>query len=64
LSRFVGTEAGLSAERGYVSRVLPRGVWRELGKLVRGDGAAALRILAIVAGTGAAAVGYLSVVVR
>jgi glycosyltransferase involved in cell wall biosynthesis len=64
LSRFVGTEAGLSSERGYVSRVLPRGVRRELGRLVRGDGAAALRILAILAGTAAAAVGYLSVVVR
>jgi glycosyltransferase involved in cell wall biosynthesis len=64
LSRFVGAEAGLSSERGYVSRVLPRGVLRELGKLARGDGAAALRILAILAGTAAAAVGYLSVVVR
>lgn len=64
LSRFVGTEAGLSSERGYVSRVLPRGVWRELGRLLRGDGAAALRILTIVAGTGAAAVGYLSAAVR
>lgn len=64
LSRLVGSEAGLSSERGYVSRVLPRGVMRELGKLVRGDAAAALRILAIVAGTGAAAVGYLSVVAR
>ncbi|MGH2936559.1 MAG: glycosyltransferase [Solirubrobacterales bacterium] len=64
LSRFVGTEAGLSSERGYVSRVLPRGVRRELGKLARGDAAAALRILAILAGTAAAAIGYLSVVVR
>ena len=64
LSRFVGAEAGLSSERSYVSRVLPRGVLRELGMLVRGDGAAALRILTIVAGTGAAAVGYLSVMVR
>jgi glycosyltransferase involved in cell wall biosynthesis len=64
LGRVVGTEASLSSERGYVSRVLPRGVLRELGKLVRGDGAAALRILTIVAGTGAAACGYLSVVVR
>lgn len=64
LGRVVGTEASLSSERGYVSRVLPRGVLRELGKLVRGDGAAALRIVTIVAGTGAAAIGYLSVVVR
>jgi glycosyltransferase involved in cell wall biosynthesis len=64
LGRVVGTEASLSSERGYVSKVLPRGVLRELGKLVRGDGAAALRILTIVAGTGAAACGYLSVVVR
>ena len=64
LSRFVGTEAGLSSERSYVSRVLPRGVLRELGRLVHGEGAAALRILTIIAGTAAAAVGYLSVMVR
>jgi len=64
LSRFVGTEAGLSSERSYVTRVLPRGVLRELGSLIRGDGAALLRILTIVAGTGAAAAGYVSVLVR
>jgi glycosyltransferase involved in cell wall biosynthesis len=64
LSRFVGAEAGLSSERSYVSRVLPRAVARELGRLVRGDLAAALRILAILVGTAAAAAGYLSVVVR
>jgi glycosyltransferase involved in cell wall biosynthesis len=64
LSRFVGAEAGLSSERGYVSRILPRGVLRELGRLVRGDLGAALRILTMVAGTGAAAIGYLSVMMR
>jgi glycosyltransferase involved in cell wall biosynthesis len=64
LGRLVGTEASLASERGYVSSVLPRGLARELGKLLRGDGAAALRILAILAGTTAAAAGYLSVMVR
>ncbi len=64
LARLVGSDASLASERGYVSRVLPRAIVRESGRLLRGDGAAALRILAIVAGTGAAGIGYLSVVVR
>jgi glycosyltransferase involved in cell wall biosynthesis len=64
LARLVGTDASLASERGYVSRVLPRAIARESGRLLRGDGAALLRILAIVAGTGAAGIGYLSVVVR
>jgi glycosyltransferase involved in cell wall biosynthesis len=64
LARLVGSDASLASERGYVSRVLPRAIVRETGRLLRGDGAAALRILAIVAGTGAAGIGYLSVVVR
>jgi glycosyltransferase involved in cell wall biosynthesis len=64
LGRLVGTDASLASERGYVSRVLPRAIVRESGRLLRGDAAAALRILAIVAGTGAAGIGYLSVVVR
>jgi glycosyltransferase involved in cell wall biosynthesis len=64
LGRLVGTDASLASERGYVSKVLPRAIARESGRLLRGDGAAALRILAIVAGTGAAGIGYLSVVVR
>jgi glycosyltransferase involved in cell wall biosynthesis len=64
LARLVGSDASLASERGYVSRVLPRAIVREAGRLLRGDGAAALRILAIVAGTGAAGIGYLSVVVR
>jgi glycosyltransferase involved in cell wall biosynthesis len=64
LGRLVGTEAGLSSERGYVSRVLPRGVLRELRQLIGGDAAAAWRIVAIVAGTAVTAAGYVSVVVR
>jgi hypothetical protein len=64
LSRLVGTDASLASERSYVSRVLPRAIVRESRQLLRGDGAAVLRILAIVAGTGAAGVGYLSVVLR
>ncbi|MBS1676793.1 MAG: glycosyltransferase family 2 protein [Actinobacteria bacterium] len=64
LGRAVGTGASLSTERGYVARVLPRGVWREFGKLLHGDGAAGLRILTIVVGTGLAACGYVRAVVR
>jgi glycosyltransferase involved in cell wall biosynthesis len=64
LARLVGADASLASERSYVSRVLPRAIARESGRLLRGDGVAVLRILAIVAGTGAAGIGYLSVVVR
>jgi glycosyltransferase involved in cell wall biosynthesis len=64
LSRFVGTEVGLSSERSYVSRVLPRGLLRELRKLLRGEGAAGLRFLMILAGTFAACIGYVSARVR
>jgi GT2 family glycosyltransferase len=53
-----GVGASTSAERGYASRVLPKAAARELRCAVRGDGAAALRGAAIVAGAGAAAAGF------
>jgi glycosyltransferase involved in cell wall biosynthesis len=59
ISRFVGAQAGLSSERSYVAKVLPRGVMRGLGETLRGRGwAGAARALAIVAGLGATAIGY------
>jgi cellulose synthase/poly-beta-1,6-N-acetylglucosamine synthase-like glycosyltransferase len=61
LAGLVGADAGLASERRHVAAVLPKGVLRELGRFARGDGSAALRALAIVAGTAAAAVGFLSV---
>ena len=59
ISRFVGSQAGLSSERSYVAKVLPRGVVRGLGETLRGRGwAGAARALAILAGLGATAIGY------
>jgi glucosyl-dolichyl phosphate glucuronosyltransferase len=64
LSALVGTEASLASERRHAAVTLPRGVARELRKSLSGDGSAALRALAIVVGTAAAAVGFLSVAAR
>lgn len=64
LAGLVGAGAGLESERRHAASVLPRGVLRELGLLLRGSGAAGLRAIAIVAGTAAAVAGYLSVAVR
>ena len=59
ISRFVGSQAGLSSERSYVAKVLPRGVLRGLGETLRGHGwGGAARAMSIVAGLGATAVGY------
>lgn len=59
ISRFVGSQAGLSSERSYVAKVLPRGVVRGLGETLRGRGwAGAARAVAILAGLGATAIGY------
>jgi glycosyltransferase involved in cell wall biosynthesis len=59
ISRFVGSQAGLSSERSYVAKVLPRGVLRGLGETLRGHGwGGAARAISIVAGLGATAVGY------
>ncbi|HET7574093.1 MAG TPA: glycosyltransferase family 2 protein [Solirubrobacterales bacterium] len=64
LTGLVGAGDGLASERRHAAVALPRGVLRELGALLRGDGAAALRILAIVGGLAITAAGYLSVRLR
>lgn len=64
VTRSVGANDGLSSERRYIARVLPRGVARGLADTLRGDGTGLGRAGAIVAGlatvTGGYAVGALS----
>ncbi len=55
----VGSADGLSAERAYTTRTLPRGVLRGVRDLLHGDLAGAGRAVAIIAGLGMASVGYL-----
>jgi glucosyl-dolichyl phosphate glucuronosyltransferase len=64
LAALVGSEAGLASERRHAAAVLPRGVARELGALLRGDPTAGLRALSIVLGTAVAAAGFLGVRLR
>ena len=64
LARLVGAGPGLASERRHAALVLPRGVLRELRALLRGDGWAAARALALPGGTACAAAGFLSVVLR
>jgi GT2 family glycosyltransferase len=64
LSRLEGTRAGLSSERSYTVRVLPVGVVRGIGQLLRGDRGGAQRAAAIVAGLGMTIFGYVSERVR
>jgi len=59
LSRYVGSSDGLSSERRHLAVVLPRGVARGVGDLVRGDRSGALRAAAIVTGILSSAVGFL-----
>jgi cellulose synthase/poly-beta-1,6-N-acetylglucosamine synthase-like glycosyltransferase len=59
LSRYVGTEEGLSSERRHLTQILPRGVLRGIRDALRGDGAGALRSAAIVVGLIASAAGFL-----
>ena len=54
----VGTGDGLSAERRYVTRVLPLGMARGAADAVRGDLSGLGRAGAIAAGTGATVAGY------
>ena len=59
LARVCGTNAGLSSERAYVARSLPRGVARGLRDVfAAGDVGGIGRVLAIVAGLLVTAVGY------
>jgi glycosyltransferase involved in cell wall biosynthesis len=64
LAGLVGSDDGLASERRHLAAVLPKGVLRELGRLLRGDVEGPLRAMAIVAGTAAAAAGFASVSLR
>jgi glycosyltransferase involved in cell wall biosynthesis len=59
VTRLVGGQAALSAERSYSQRTLPRGVLRGLADAVlRGDATGLLRTGAIIAGLGCTLAGY------
>jgi glycosyltransferase involved in cell wall biosynthesis len=58
MNRLVGTHHGLSAERAYVSKTLPRGVLRGLFDAVRGDRWGLSRAWAIVPGLAVTAANY------
>jgi glycosyltransferase involved in cell wall biosynthesis len=53
-----GASASTARERGYAVRVLPRALSRELREAAHGNGTGMLRGGAMIAGLGAAAVGY------
>jgi glycosyltransferase involved in cell wall biosynthesis len=58
LARLVGHEAGLSSERSYVSRTLPRGVGRGLADVFRGRPAGITRSVAILVGLTVTVAGF------
>jgi glycosyltransferase involved in cell wall biosynthesis len=58
VARSVGADDALSAERAYVTSVLPGQVVRGLAEGLRGDGSGPLRSLATVAGVATTAAGY------
>lgn len=58
VARHVGRHQGLSSERAYVLRVLPRGVLAGLVAPLRGDWRGPLRSAAILAGLAVTAAGY------
>jgi len=58
LARLVGSDDGLSDERDYVRRTLPRGVARYLGQALRGDPAGFARGGLIILGLAATVAGY------
>lgn len=59
VARLVGTASGLSAERTYTFRTLPRGVIAGLSAGLRGDLAGFARAAAIASGLATTTVGYL-----
>jgi glucosyl-dolichyl phosphate glucuronosyltransferase len=59
LSRHIGSQDGLSSERRHLLVVLPRGVARGLGQMLRGDLGGGARATAIVIGLLASATGFL-----
>jgi glucosyl-dolichyl phosphate glucuronosyltransferase len=58
VTRSVGANDGLSSERQYTTKTLPRGVVRGLGDTLRGDAAGAGRAGAIIAGLATVTTGY------
>jgi glucosyl-dolichyl phosphate glucuronosyltransferase len=58
VTRSVGANDGLSSERQYTTKTLPRGVVRGLGDALRGDTAGAGRAGAIIAGLATVTAGY------
>jgi glucosyl-dolichyl phosphate glucuronosyltransferase len=60
VARLAGSEAALSSERRYVTRVLPTGVVGGLGDALRGDWFGLLRSAAILAGLVITTAGYAS----
>ena len=57
--RLVGRQTGLSSESGYATRILPAGVLRNLGDVMRGDPAGLARAFAILAGLTLTTAAYL-----
>lgn len=60
VARLVGSSDGLSAERDYTARTLPRGVARGLRDAVRGDFSGLARAAAIVVGLATTTLGYVA----
>ena len=58
VTRSVGASDGLSSERRYTTKTLPRGVVRGLGDALRGDSAGLGRAGAIIAGLATVTAGY------
>ena len=58
VAQAVGSDDGLSAERGYATRVLPRGVVRGIADSFRGDLSGLGRAGAIIVGLSVTAAGY------
>jgi hypothetical protein len=58
VARMVGSDDGLSAERGYTTRTLPRGVLKGIADSFRGDLAGLGRAGTIVAGLFVTVAGY------
>jgi GT2 family glycosyltransferase len=58
VTRLVGRDDGLAAERAYTLRTLPSGVMRGVRDAVRGDAAGLARSAAIVAGLAMTTLGY------
>jgi glycosyltransferase involved in cell wall biosynthesis len=60
LAHLVGSDSGLSSERSYVRRTLPRGVLRGFGDAARGNFAGLSRAAMIVAGLATTVAGYVT----